>query len=242
MVQTRRMEPSHLVAKLDIYLQNMAARVGKRKEYYDLRERARANFERIDISDNKSNNYLFIHVPKCGGTSVENQLGVFHGHRSATYFKSYDQDFFKSAFKFSLVRNPYDRLVSGFHYLRYHTTSSLNHKWVAENIGRFREFHEFAEALEEKWFMRKITGWKHFVPQWYFVCDDRFKLLTDYIGRLEDFDEFAGEVARRSNVKIRNEVHRASDRRPWREYYSDRARSVVADVYAKDFRIFGYEE
>ena len=150
--------------------------------------------------------------------------------------------FFDKAFKFSLARNPYDRLVSGFHYLKHHTTSPLNHQWVADNIGEINEFHDFAEAMEDKAFARRITGWKHFVPQWYFVCDHKLNVMMDYVGRIEAFDEFVNEVALRSGVRIRNEVHRASERRAWREYYSDRARNVVADVYAKDFRIFRYEQ
>lgn len=235
-------EPSYFVAGLDIRLQGLAQSLRLRKEYYDLREYARARLERHDLGASRTLNALFIHIPKCGGTTVENQMRVFHGHRSAVYFRALDGGFFQGAFKFSLVRNPYDRLVSGFHYLKHHTRSELNHEWVAQNIGRFATFGDFAEALEDPRFSSRITAWKHFVPQWYFLCDRRRRLLVDHVGRIEAFDAFITDLARRTPIRLRNEVHRPSERKPWQDYYSDRSRRAVAAIYREDFRLFGYPD
>jgi Sulfotransferase family len=240
MINDRRFVPNTLVARLDVNLQSLSDQAGIRKEYYDFREAMRARVEKIDLVRNHAQNAIFIHIPKCGGTSVENQIEVFHGHRSAVYFRTLDRAFFDRAFTFALVRNPYDRLVSGFHYLKHHTTSPLNHDWVARNIRRFADFQAFAEALEEPSFARRITGWKHFVPQWYFVCDRAGDVLVDHIGKLEAFDNFVAAVEVRSAIRLRNEVHRASARKPWQEYYSDHTRGIVAKLYAQDFRLFDY--
>lgn len=240
MINDRKFVPNHLVARLDVNLQSLSDQAGIRKEYYDFREAMRARLEKIDLTRNLAQNAIFIHIPKCGGTSVENQIEVFHGHRSAVYFRTCDRAFFDRAFTFTLVRNPYDRLVSGFHYLKHHTTAPLNHEWVERNIKRFADFQAFAEALEDPGFARRITGWKHFVPQWYFVCDRSGGVLVDHIGKIEAFDDFVAAVAARSTVRLRNEVHRASARKPWPEYYSDHARRIVAKVYAQDFRLFDY--
>ena len=75
-----------------------------------------------------------------------------------------------------------------------------------------------------------------------FVCDGRGAPMVDLVGRIEDFDAFVTEVARRSAVRLQNEVHRASARRPWQDYYSARAKAAVAALYREDFRAFGYAE
>ena len=80
------------------------------------------------------------------------------------------------------------------------------------------------------------------MPQWYFVCDGRGGPMMDLVGRIEDFDAFVTEVARRSAVRLQNEVHRASARRPWQDYYSARAKAAVVALYREDFRAFGYAE
>lgn len=242
MTVTRRIEPGLLLAQVDIGLQSAAGALSLRRDYYDLREYMRGKLEAIDLEPNRRQNCLFIHIPKCGGTSVENQIGIFHGHRSVIYFRAADRALFDRAFKFGLVRNPYDRLVSGFHYLKHHTTSPLNHRWVAKNLADYDDFRGFAEALEDPAVRRRVVAWKHFVPQWYFLCDRNGGTLVDHVGKLERFDDFVAEVTRRSTLKLENEVHRASVRAPWQDYFSERARRRVAEMYREDFRIFGYPE
>ena len=140
------------------------------------------------------------------------------------------------------MRNPYDRLVSGFHYLKHHATAPLDREWAARTLGGIGDFRGFTEALEDRAFACRVTAWRHFVPQWYFVCDGRGAPMVDLVGRTEDFDGFVTEVGRRSAIRLRNEVHRASARRPWQDYYTPRAKAAVAALYREDFRAFGYAE
>lgn len=90
----------------------------------------------------KEKNCIFIHIPKTGGTSIENmiwqadekveknlcmglvsryhnkyQTGGLQQHLLASQVKQEGGDiFFNSAFKFSMVRNPFDRILSQYHY------------------------------------------------------------------------------------------------------------------------------
>jgi hypothetical protein len=242
MIESRKFEPGAYLASVDLGLQAIADRLNRRRLYYDAREVLRAKAERLDLAPNRALGALFVHIPKCGGTSVENQIGVFHGHRSAVYFRAADRAFFDRAFTFTLVRNPYDRLVSGFHYLKQQRANDLNREWAARNLRGIGHFREFTEALEDRAFARRVTAWKHFVPQWYFVCDALGAPMVDLVGRVEEFEGFVAEVGRRSAVRLKNEVHRASARRPWQDYYTPRARAAVAALYREDFRAFGYAE
>jgi hypothetical protein len=236
----RQFEPGIGLASLDMALQEGADRLGLRKRYFDLREGARARLETIDLGPNRAANFIFVHIPKCGGTTIEKQTGIVASHRSAAYFRQADPAFFEKAFKFSITRNPYDRLVSGYHYLRNHTTSPLNQAWVDRNLARFRNFAEFAEELQNPRFARSLTSWKHFVPQWFYLCRPDGTFMVDFVGKLEAYPQAIAEIARRSPLRLENEIYRASRRQSWGEYYTPASRRAVAEIYGEDFRIFEY--
>ena len=65
----------------------------------------------LKTKDNRD--LIFIHIPKCGGTSVAQSLGlnqIRHLPASAFYFT--DMEAFAQAITFSVVRNPIDRIAS----------------------------------------------------------------------------------------------------------------------------------
>jgi len=58
-------------------------------------------------------NVWFIHIPKCGGTSVKHSLDISTGHQTLGSMKeSMDEEFYSNAFIFSFVRNPFSRMQS----------------------------------------------------------------------------------------------------------------------------------
>jgi hypothetical protein len=238
----RRFEPQIAAAKADILLQRAARRLGQHRRYFDAREVARARLERLDLARNRALGLLFVHVPKCGGSSVETQLGVFHGHRSAVYFRAADPGLFAAAWKFSIVRNPYDRLVSGFHYLKHHTRSERDRAWADAVLGPCPDFAAFAARLAEPGFRGRVLAWLHFQPQWYYLCDARGRLLVDEVARLEALDAFAARFnAAGHAVTLDTRVReRPSARAAWQDYYDAATAATVADLYARDFGIFGY--
>ncbi len=238
----RRFEPQIAAAKADILLQRAARRLGLHRRYFDAREVARTRLERLDLERNRALGLLFVHVPKCGGSSVEAQLGVFHGHRSAVYFRAADPGLFAAAWKFSIVRNPYDRLVSAFHYLKHHTRSERDRAWADAVLGPCPDFAAFAARLAEPGFRGRVLAWLHFQPQWYYLCDARGRLLVDEVARLEALDAFAARFnAAGHAVTLDTRVReRPSARAAWQDYYDAATAATVADLYARDFAIFGY--
>jgi hypothetical protein len=105
-------------------------------------------------------NILFVHIPKAGGTSVERWLGNyspiqfhtplntfgfpcvpqhFHGELISALF---DLNFFH--YKFSVVRNPYSRLLSEYNYRMSHRRSRERifprpgfERWVAKVLRQY---------------------------------------------------------------------------------------------------------
>ena len=235
-------EPQFVAAQADILLQRASKALRLHRAYFDTREYMRARAERIDLARNAELGLLFVHVPKGGGSSIEDQLGVHHGHRSALYFRTADPALFARAHTFSIVRNPYDRLVSAFHYLKSHTRSPRDQAWARATLGACPDFAAFAAALAEPGFRDRVLAWLHFQPQWYYLCDRRGRLLVDEVGRLEALDAFAAAFnAAGHPVRLETGVRRRpSERDPWASYYDDATAATVAAMYARDFEIFGY--
>ena len=238
-----RFEPQIAAAKADILLQRAARRLGLHRRYFDAREVARARIERLDLGRNRALGLLFVHVPKCGGSSVEAQLGVYHGHRSAVYFRAADPGLFAAAWKFSIVRNPYDRLVSAFHYLKNHTRSERDRAWAAEVLGAAVPTSPPSRRASPS--RASATGCSPGCTSsrsGTISATARGRLLVDEVARLEALDAFAARFnAAGHAVTLDTRVRSApSARAAWQDYYDAATAATVAAIYARDFAIFGY--
>lgn len=230
-----------LAVAADARLQQLARRAGLQRRYFDLREYARARLERRDLSENARAGAIFVHVPKCAGTTITRQVPIAHWHRSAQYYRWRDPALFESAFTFGFVRNPFDRLVSAFHYLRSDGASARDAAWARRNLGEFADFPAFAAGLERRAVRDRVLGWLHFLPQSYFLCDHADRVLVDFVGRTERFSEGLDEINARTGLGLENQRHRAVARAPAARLYDAAATRLVADLYAADFGIFGYD-
>lgn len=130
-------------------------------------------------------------------------------------------------FKFAVVRNPWDRFVSYCAFMHRHTGL-------------------FAKRPQEA--MRKVlANPEHrsrvvFRPQCELLCDDAGVPQVDLVGRYESlqasFDEFCARVGLPAT---RLERINASNHSDYRAYYDDEIRSRVAEIYATDIAVFGYD-
>ena len=218
---------------------------------------------------------LFVHVPKTAGQSVEqffmDRLGldwdrdraeVMLGdnpdrdrgteklaHLSAAEYVAdgfVSADEFARLFKFSFVRNPYERIVSEYLYRNYFAHRS------------FRDFvlHKLPQP-----------GWgddyRHVMPQYDMLHDGEGRLLVDFVGRFENLRQDFAEVCARLGItdaelphrnpsnkrsrtlkrRVRNFVFRngEGDKRRYTEFYDDETREAVSRLYRKDLAAFGYD-
>tara|TARA_Y100000815_G_scaffold156718_3_gene142419 strand:+ start:269 stop:994 length:726 start_codon:yes stop_codon:yes gene_type:complete len=228
-------------ALADARLQAGARWIGMQRRYFDTREYIRAKRETLDMSENRARGALFVHVPKCAGTTIARQVPITHGHRSAEFFKWRDPALFDSCFTFGITRNPYDRLVSAFHYLRSDQTSKRDGEWGRRNLSQFPDFYAFMAALSHRGERNRLLGWLHFLPQTYYLCDAGNRVLVDYVGKTETFSDDIEQINARTGLGIENQRQRAVSRSPYKEFYSNETARLVDQIYADDFRVFGYD-
>jgi hypothetical protein len=117
----------------------------------------------------------------------------------------------------------------------------LDKAWAEQNLSRFDDFHSFVT----QWVNRKnVSTWKHFVPQYKFVCEPgNLTPKVEFIGyfeRLEDdFAYIKNRLGSSSSLQHLNKT--GGFKRDFKEYYTQETRDLVAEVYREDIRLFGYD-
>jgi hypothetical protein len=207
---------------------------------------------------------IFVHIPKTAGTSVEAVLGM-HGDKQDIGIRPYfnqtpdpehlygghlqhltaarlrivlqDEARFKRYFKFAVVRNPWDRLVS--------TCAWSDQKWARGiELGR-PEFDLFVRQLHGASRAAKATSRPMILPaqlepQISYVLDEQRQLLLDFVARYENLAADWEYIRTRLGVAAALPERMRSHHRPYQEYYDEETRAMVAEIYAEDVNAFGY--
>lgn len=187
---------------------------------------------------------IFVHVPKCAGISISVSLFGNQGGahlRIPHYQLIFSKREFEAYFKFTFVRNPWDRLVSAFLFLKKGGANRTDKLWAEEHLSRFGDFHTFVTDWVDQ---KNVNMMKHFVPQHKFICEPRSEIPSvDFIGRFErlheDFSHIQIKLRSKSDLQYLNRTE--GSKKDYRDYYTDATRKIVADVYQEDIRIFGYD-
>lgn len=157
---------------------------------------------------------------------------------------------FDEYFKFAVVRNPWARIVSMYKYFGFHHRIGFSDFVVKE--FRSRIWSEF------QWFVG---------PQSDFICDNDGRLMVDFVGRVEELQSDFNQVCLRIGLPptevphihaSHKETANASSSKSalswfqrrrvstpsfatFQEYYNRDTRDIVAKLYERDIRLFGYE-
>jgi len=197
--------------------------------------------------------FIFIHIPKTGGNSIEDSLfsqksktkknlwgrnnsNKYHGgalqHLMALHIlKEVGEDIFSNYFKFSFVRNPWDKLVSQFKY----NEKRFDLRKILE-IDKDVKFHEYLIKLNNA---RNHVQWDH---QYKFLYDDNGIPLVDFVGRFERLQDDFDIICEKIGIPSQQLPHKNKTKhRHYTEYYDDETREIVAQKYAKDIEYFGYK-
>jgi hypothetical protein len=136
---------------------------------------------------------------------------------------------FSDYYKFSIVRNPWDKAVSQF--------SSMDKRDdLREYIGMKKgdSFKTYADLIMKK----KHVQWE---PQANFLRDSNGDLLVDYVGRYEAFSASVFHVLNTIGIRANAIPHENASRRgPYQGYYDAESKEMIAAMYAADIEAFGY--
>ncbi|MDZ7710411.1 MAG: sulfotransferase family 2 domain-containing protein [Roseovarius sp.] len=131
-------------------------------------------------------------------------------------------------FTVTLVRNPWDRMVSYYTWAR---TQSFDHPAV--RLAKTCDFEGFLCAPETR------VAWAAHPARRYMTAADGQEYARLYI-RLEHFGTEAAPLWEHLGFRLDLPHLNASARGEYRRYYSDRTAAILADIAAEDIARFGY--
>jgi hypothetical protein len=186
---------------------------------------------------------IFIHVPKCAGQSIRKTLfeNLLPGHINVyTYQLIYPKRTYDSYFKFTFVRNPWDRLVSAYLFMKSGGAHNKDRDWAERHLAAYSDFDSF---IQQGLHRQEMLAWPHFRPQVNFLKDQFGKLGVDFIGRVENIEKDMAFIQEKLNIhKELLFINRTQNKKPdYRSYYSPSTRDIVAEVYQEDIQTFGYQ-
>jgi hypothetical protein len=187
---------------------------------------------------------IFVHIPKSAGISICKGLYQNHGGGHTTlseYISVFNKDEFDSFFKFTFVRNPWDRLYSAYTFLKNGGMNDSDREWAEKNLIGVDDFESFViDWLNEK----SIYSYIHFYPQCYFITiPETNDLLVDYIGYYENLSEDLEYVSRRLKINLVLEHNNQTKRQAvgYRKVYTQQMINKVALLYYEDINRLGYD-
>jgi hypothetical protein len=179
--------------------------------------------------------FVFIHINKTAGTSVTHALGIpWARHETAADVRArLGEAEWERRFKFTFVRNPFDRVVSQFEY-----RVATNQEGLRDAGLSFDDWVEWTYGRRQPPY---YEGPLMFMPQTRWICDDEGRSLIDFTGRFESLADDFAQICSRLGRKSSLPHMKRSAREAYPSYYSDRSRELIATWYADDLREFGYD-
>ena len=187
---------------------------------------------------------FFIHIPKVAGTSIKTALQLpGQGHQSWQYFQQSFPQRWKNYYKFTVVRNPWDRLVSAYVY-----ATMENSFWHSSEKGMHPDYKllnnmSFADFCQLLMTQRASLQHESWFPQFPWITSEPgFQLQVDQVLRFENLEKDFVDLCKRIGAPQRQlpEIN-PSKRHPYQQYYDDETRDIVATIYHRDIELFGYE-
>ena len=209
---------------------------------------------------------LYHRIPKNGNSSlVSTMLNIFEGGQVAERIedKRYSKKLVQNASeltreqvgdlaaftKFLIARNPYDRTLSAYlsKVVKRYPKLKPEHP-LKRNFGDQRDgvtppdFADFCRYL--------AAGGLHVDHHWSPQHDYLVLPIAryDFVARLEtidsDFPRIVARIApwRTEQTLVREDApHRTSAASKRAQFYSDRSYAIVAELFARDFEVFGYD-
>jgi hypothetical protein len=162
--------------------------------------------------------------------------GVKHGKvlQHLTYLEliqmGYLNRFQMNAFiKFCIVRNPYDRIISAYHFMGGNSS--------------FKEFIQYVYREIDKYYRKNKDPFVILLPQYEFIVDETGKSQMDEIIYFENLKEEFPAFCRKYKLDLGELPHinaRKRNKSAIKEYYNQETADMIYKLYKRDFKMFGY--
>lgn len=211
----------------------------------------------IDIKGRKG---VFVHIPKCGGVSIEktihkalggdnvisyNKLISFSGkegdilerrltlHSKLSDYRYYLGNDLKDYFVFGVVRNPWRRMVSHWEYIinnMYNGHKHKNHKL---------DFNDFVQLYETSLIPHNLKYDDY--------LDDGLRSKVNFVGKLENIENDIVTISDGLGLDLTDLLHMNQTdpllkiHKNWKDYYTPGTIDMVYNICKEDIKKYNYE-
>ncbi len=193
-------------------------------------------------------NFIFIHINKTGGSSIEKVLNIHFEHKTALYkIEKLGREVWDKRITFTVVRNPWDKVVSQYHYdsgIRRHKIMKRPHSVDTKRAPLINKPVEFNEWVQLTYGRQDPTYYvrpKFFAPQIDWISDKQGNILVKDIlffeNLNEDFKKLADKIGRNISLPHVNK----SSRGEYRKYYTDETSIIIQKWFKRDIEVFNYK-
>ena len=182
-----------------------------------------------------SHKFIFIPVRRAAGTSIATAMGDYgekgfdRGVLTHNWYSDIEK--YRDYFVFTAIRNPWDRLVSGYFW------SNKSERYSGKQVN----FEEFVNNLPTKesnykwWFHTART-----LTEMLIDCDGRF--IADFTIRFENLKADFKTVCKKLNLDRLVLPHKGrTNHKHYSMYYNPKTRDAVAKRFKPDIDYFGYK-
>ena len=133
---------------------------------------------------------------------------------------------FEDYFKFAFVRNPWERLVSEYEFILKRPEHGRHNR-----VRGLKNFGEFIHMQIPR----------HDAYQSNMLSDRKGRLLTDFVGKLENLDQDWRTVCERIGIEYQALPHKnVTERKSYQDYYDTAGIQLVAKHWAREIELFEY--
>lgn len=186
--------------------------------------------------------FIFIHIPKTAGKSVNRIIGL-QGACHLTYaeYENLIGEKIKDYYLFSIIRHPYDRIISAYNYLADGGNQSIEDinfkkKWISPclNINQF-----ILESLSKQ----EVISSPFFRPQTDYITDNKKEIPKNlHLYRFENLNTDIQKLPKefKTGHKLPH-LNSSSKKSALKPLLSKEAKKALTDIYFEDFEYLNYE-
>lgn len=200
--------------------------------------------------------FLYIAPVKCASTTLRKALAPFADINSNHYGDKPDSFYYNNwhvtakdlkphfdsmgwdwdtYFKFSFVRNPWSRLVSGFNYQK--KVVYLKEKCNVPHVSYEKYKRNTKHDSFNQWLRRGVK-----LQYFNFLADEHNNILVDFVGKVENLQHDFQIVCDKIGIPYQQLPRlNKTNHKHYTEYYDDTTRELVAEKCAQDIETFGYK-
>ena len=196
---------------------------------------------------------IFIHIPKTAGTSIEcmfdfvefdpetNTMKEMHRkapgkHWNIEYIKQNYPEEFENYFKWTIVRNPWEKDWSFYNMMKYISRMKLSFKDFLKKIVEPAVSSEAETRTKREWHAKHVHS-----SQFSFIAINGENVMDEVI-RFEDLNDGWRNICNQINKPYKKMVHlRNPPKGSMQEDYDQECIDLVAKLRKKDIEYFKYD-